>query len=101
MWNLIRLLALMIGGLNIEENNCVWICLIKSFLIMDSFLLCEILQSQYYDSHYNSYKVREVHTMMLRLVDELYGCHPLRLYQTGQAMFVQLRNHVTIPATEI
>ena len=64
-------------------------------------MLCKILPSQYYDSRYNPDKVCEVDTMMLRLVDELYGCHPLGLYQIGQAMFAPLRHHVTKSAADI
>ena len=53
-----------------------------------------MLQSQYFDSHNNSNKVFEVDTMMLCLnviQFGLYGCHPLGLYQIGQAMFFSLK----------
>ena len=61
------------------------------------YLVCVVLVTQYYDSHFNSYKVYRSDNVELFLIEQLMDYHPLGMYQVGQSQYISLKYHISIP----
>ena len=64
------------------------------------YLACTRLITEYFDSHFNSYKVHEADFITLHTIDQLLDYHPLGLYQISQNNFVCLRHFISIAVAD-
>ena len=61
-----------------------------------TYFACTRLITEYFNSHFNSYKVHEADFFTLHTIDQLLDYHPLGLYQIFENNFVCLRHFVSI-----
>ena len=64
------------------------------------YLACTRLITEYFDSHFNSYKIHEAEFITLHTIDQLLDYHPLGLCQIWHDDFVWLMHFVSICSSD-